>query len=918
MVISMTPNTTQDNSDMIYTEVEELSLSERLKMLADDDFVGVKRPAVQTQPSVEEVNNKRKTVDDKSTSGTTSEGQDFKKQKSSVESSTKPKNLPEPVKVGVVKQETAAILTEANDAEVETIKKTDGKTVSVKSDAVLSSVKFKKGIQVVVKKEPETKIKKELEVKVTKESETKVKKELEVVLKKEPETKIRKELEVKVTKEPEIKIKRELETKLVKEKIQVKKEPEPKTKKQLEPKIKKEPEIKAKKRPEIKVKKETGIKIKKATEAKKKPGPKVKKETEAKVKQETALNTNGKEEEGDEEYRWWENHKEDDSIKWESLEHSGPYFPPEYTPINIPLVYNQKELFLEPEAEEVAGFFAALLNSDHATNPIFRKNFFDDFRGVLAQINSKHVKTIVDLGKCDFGKMHAYLEQQRELRKNATKQEKEVAKEAKKEIDDKYGFCLLDNRKEKVGNFRIEPPGLFRGRGTHPKAGKLKSRVKPEQVTLNLGEGTVIPEAPAGHRWGAVQHDKTVTWLATWTENINKSQKYVFLAAGSSLKGQSDYKKFETARMLKDHVDHIRRRNAEELQSSDMFVRQRATALWLIDNLALRAGNEKGDDEADTVGCCSLRLEHVKLRPPTGIVFDFLGKDSIRYYRELEIDPQIIKNLTIFMKQPKEPGHPIFDRLNTQLLNKYLSELMPGLTAKVFRTFNASFTFQRELDSGTPIDASAAEKVLAYNRANRYVAILCNHQRSIPKTHGQAMERLNEKLSILKFERRLLRGRMKSVLSKKERSKIPGIEEDESDLDVGKTEELLLLRESEKVAKKKAGNEIEVDSEPPSSPSNKKLNPVDQLRDRIGRTKEEGIEKKFVAINSRLSALRLQMMDRDENKTTALGTSKTNYIDPRITAAWCARHGVSLEKMFNKSLRDKFKWAMTVDKEWKF
>lgn len=41
-------------------------------------------------------------------------------------------------------------------------------------------------------------------------------------------------------------------------------------------------------------------------------------------------------------------------------------------------------------------------------------------------------------------------------------------------IDEKYGWCVLDGRKEKVGNFRIEPPGLFRGRGEHPKTGCLK------------------------------------------------------------------------------------------------------------------------------------------------------------------------------------------------------------------------------------------------------------------------------------------------------------------------------------------------------------------------------------------------------------------------------------------------------------
>ena len=44
-----------------------------------------------------------------------------------------------------------------------------------------------------------------------------------------------------------------------------------------------------------------------------------------------------------------------------------------------------------------------------------------------------------------------------------------------------------------------------------------------------------------------------------------------------------------------------------------MRVRQRAVALYFIDKLALRAGNEKDEDQADTVGCCSLRVEHITL-----------------------------------------------------------------------------------------------------------------------------------------------------------------------------------------------------------------------------------------------------------------------------------------------------------------
>ena len=94
-----------------------------------------------------------------------------------------------------------------------------------------------------------------------------------------------------------------------------------------------------------------------------------------------------------------------------------------------------------------------------------------------------------------------------------------------------------------------------------------------------------------------------------------------------------------------------------------MADRQRATAVYLIDKFALRAGNEKGEDEADTVGCCSLKFEHITLQPPNKVIFDFLGKDSIRFYNEFTVDRQVFKNLKMFKKPPKENGDDIFDRL---------------------------------------------------------------------------------------------------------------------------------------------------------------------------------------------------------------------------------------------------------------
>lgn len=74
---------------------------------------------------------------------------------------------------------------------------------------------------------------------------------------------------------------------------------------------------------------------------------------------------------------------------------------------------------------------------------------------------------------------------------------------------------------------------------------------------------------------------------------------------------------------------------------------------------------------------------------------------------------------------------------------------MKGLTAKVFRTYNASITFQEQLDEGTPKNATVQEKLNAYNHANRMVAILCNHQRSAPKTHEQSMGKMRDRVRIL-------------------------------------------------------------------------------------------------------------------------------------------------------------------------
>merc|ERR1719411_2094963 len=289
-----------------------------------------------------------------------------------------------------------------------------------------------------------------------------------------------------------------------------------------------------------------------------------------------------------------------------------------------------------------------------------------------------------------------------------------------------------------------------------------------------------------------------------------------------------------------------------DMKSKEMRIRQRAVALYFIDKLALRAGNEKDEDQADTVGCCSLRVEHIELTEQRGdqefvVEFDFLGKDSIRYQNAVQVEKKVFKNLKLFIEN-KKPDDDLFDRLNTSLLNQYLQQLMPGLTAKVFRTYNASFTLQQQLDELTEEDDNVTNKILSYNRANRAVAILCNHQRAVPKTHEKSMENLQNKIK-----------------AKKEA--------------VAKAE-----KEFKAIKKAKSGGKAEVE---------KKKKAVDRLKEQLNK-------------------LEIQKVDKEENKTIALGTSKLNYLDPRISVAWCKRFDVPIEKVYNKTQREKFRWAIEM------
>jgi DNA topoisomerase-1 len=137
---------------------------------------------------------------------------------------------------------------------------------------------------------------------------------------------------------------------------------------------------------------------------KKKPKVEVKDEESSPSKSPTKRKSKKEEEEEEEKYRWWEMEALGDGTqKWTTLEHSGVLFPPPYEPLpkTVKLYYDGvcarvvyilkpyssflpgRPVDLPPESEEVAGFFGTMLETDHAKDTTFQKNFFKDFLGVL-------------------------------------------------------------------------------------------------------------------------------------------------------------------------------------------------------------------------------------------------------------------------------------------------------------------------------------------------------------------------------------------------------------------------------------------------------------------------------------------------------------------------------------------------------
>jgi len=535
-------------------------------------------------------------------------------------------------------------------------------------------------------------------------------------------------------------------------------------------------------------------------------------------------------------------------------------FPPEYVQRGINIKILGEIFFLNREQEELIYAWAKKKETHYVKDPVFQANFLSDFKKLLPE----RFTSVSNIDEIDMTEAFSLVDKELKIKENEKtriksltrderrriSQEKKLEKEKLKAI---YGQAKIDGIEVDVANWLVEPPGIFMGRGLHPLRGRWKPRVTPKDVTLNLGEDASAPEGP----WNAIVHDHYSTWLASWIENLTGKRKYVWLHDSSYLRQDNDKAKYDIAKKLEYYISDIEKEIINQMLSSKDVTRKKiATVCYLIFKLAMRVGDEKDPDEADTIGASTLRVEHLKF-PKIGdkvhIEFNFLGKDSVPWQKTLEISSPdtkaLYENLLFFMKG-KDKSDEIFEDITSSKVNKFLrsidKENVPNLTAKVFRTYIATAIVKKHLSE--PIlkvnkNESEFKKVYVAKIANLQAAITCNHKKGIdPKNPAS-------KKAWEKFEQ--------SLENKKEKIKQLRME----------------LKE------------------------NKWKTELQKLR------KEQRVEKLEFQ-------LRLQKETRDYN----LGTSLRNYIDPRVFKSWCEYVDLDWTKIYTSTLQRKFKWIEQYSK----
>lgn len=537
-------------------------------------------------------------------------------------------------------------------------------------------------------------------------------------------------------------------------------------------------------------------------------------------------------------------------MKWNTLEHNGPIFPKEYEYIGF-------DKSLSPLAEEMLYHYSARLETDYVHNATFNKNFW---AALKLELQGQYSSLEDCLPLCK--KIFTYIQE------NKQKTPEQKLKEAKQktELKEKYGTAILNGKEQPIASPMIEPPGILTTRGENPRLGAWKYRTVPEDVSINASNKVAPPE---GHTWKECKENKDSFELCKYkvvTSYGVELNKRILFSATSSVKQSSDKKKFEKAIKLIENWEELSQHIQNNLNSNSPTTKQSALVTWLIMNLGIRVGDEKGEDSADTVGASSLRREHISLSGDT-LKLNFLGKDSVSYVNSIKMPEEVAQQFSILTSEKKH-GEMLFPDISSGHIKDFISSIVSGISAKVFRTAWGSSLFSEGLKtSKIKPTMSNNEKIACFNEANLTVAKKLNHQRNVGKNFESKLEEMKTKLDNMSSNYTLIEKDIKSQV-RKLKQKIKDVDDKN-------------FTEKEKAVLRKS------------------------YKEKIGRLNLR-LKKKL----QQVEGFKLKMDLNEKTKNIAMGTSKTAYIDPRIGMSFCNKFDIPLEKLYNKSMQARFEWAM--------
>ena len=455
-------------------------------------------------------------------------------------------------------------------------------------------------------------------------------------------------------------------------------------------------------------------------------------------------------------------------MKWKLLEHHGVAFLPDFQPLGFKIKIRGETVALSKSQEEMAVAWAKKKDTPYIQDPVFVQNFIKDFLKLFPQeLNDASVEEI------DFNVIYEWVDKQKNIVLDKEDKKKRAAerKKIRDELKATYGVAKVDGQSFDVANWMVEPPGIFMGRGRHPLRGKWKPRVNPADITLNLGSDAKVSKGD----WGCIVHDQDSMWLARWVDKLTGKEKYVWLSDAATLRQERDKAKYDKAIDLARQIDKVVDEIYKAMGTKDVRERKVATVCYLIYKLAMRVGDEKDPDEADTVGATTLRIEHIILNDEN-IEFDFLGKDSVRWKKVLELHDKdfiVYENMKEFVKGKKH-DELIFSGITSRHVNKFFSKIVLGLSAKVFRTYLGSEIVKNYLSTvDSKIDGSSEfVKIYHAKMANLQAAIECNHKKAVAKNFEQMLQKKKERFEKIENTKPKTEKQAKMLKDRKEKAKL--------------------------------------------------------------------------------------------------------------------------------------------------